>query len=316
MTPPTEITVVSNLASRALGAAVARLLGVEFVEMITRRFADGEIYHAFPCDVSGRDLIIVATTHDDAAFQELEDLIAGGRFWNARSVNVAIPYLGYSTMERAKPHSWEIPKGVTRTRQIFRTRPNYVAFVDLHSEAVLHTHAGEVRTRHLYTDGLVVERIRALGVSDIVLVSPDYGFSKRVARLAAQLGCPHTAADKDRYDVDKTIVGQISCVVRGKTVIICDDMIRTGGSMLQTAERCREAGATAVLVMATHLVLAGNARQRFADNGIGRIIGSDSYPGRVSDELLEVYSLAPLIAEDLAHHLRIADDRGQKSGDR
>jgi len=309
MTAPDEVIVLSNLATRELGMAVARLLGVEFVEMITKRFADGEIYHAFPRDVSGRDLVIVATTHDDAAFQELEDLIAGGRFWNARSVNVAIPYLGYSTMERAKPHSWEIPKGVTRTRQIFRTRPNYVAFVDLHSEAVLHAHAGDVRTRHLYTDDLVVERIRALGLTDIVLVSPDYGFSKRVARLAAMLGCPHTAADKDRYDIDKTIVGQISCVVRDRTAIICDDMIRTGGSMVQTAQRCREAGAASVLVLATHLVLAGNARERFLAAGIARIIGSDSYPGRKSDELLEVYSLAPLIADDLAHHLRITGNR-------
>ncbi|RWX43629.1 ribose-phosphate pyrophosphokinase, partial [Candidatus Electrothrix communis] len=112
------------------------------------------------------------------------DLIAGARYWNARSVNVVIPYLGYSTMERSKPESGEIPKGITRTRQIFRTRPNYVAFVDLHSEAVLHAHSGEVRTRHLWTETLAAEKIRNMDLKDYVLVSPDYGFSKRVALLA------------------------------------------------------------------------------------------------------------------------------------
>jgi len=288
-----------------LAGKVARLLEVPLTEMICREFADGEVYHAFPVDISGRDLVIIATTGTDAAQQELVDLIAGSRYWNAGSVNVVIPYLGYSTMERAKPESGEIPKGITRTRQIFRTRPNYVAFVDLHSEAVLHAHAGEIRTRHLWTEDLAAEKIRSLGIRDLVLVSPDYGFSKRVARLAGLLDCPHTAANKDRYDVDKTIVGQISSAVRGKTAIICDDMIRTGGSMLQTVDRCYQAGAEDVMVMATHLVLAGNARRRFLERGITRIIGADTYPGRQSDDLLDVFSVAPLIARELKHYLRL-----------
>jgi ribose-phosphate pyrophosphokinase len=208
-------------------------------------------------------------------------------------------------MERAKPESGEIPKGITRTRQIFRARPDYVAFVDLHSEAVLHAHGGEISTRHLWTEELAVEKIRSMGLTDYVLISPDYGFSKRVARLAGLLGCPHTAANKDRYDVDKTIIGQLSSAVRGRTAIICDDMIRTGGSMLQTIDRCFEAGAVDVAVMATHLVLAGDARARFLEKKITRIIGADTYPGRVSDDLLEMYSVAPMITRELVHYLRL-----------
>ena len=307
MTRHDNLILLANASATPLAEKVARELGLELTRMVTRRFADGELYHAFPCDVSGRDLIIVATTEDDQAHQELIDLIAGGRYWNALSVNVVIPYLGYSTMERAKPESGEIPKGITRTRQIFRTRPNYVAFVDLHSEAVLHAHSGEIRTRHVWTESAAADKIRSLGLADSVLVSPDYGFSKRVARLAGILGCPHTAANKDRYDVDKTIVGQLSSAVRGRVAIICDDMIRTGGSMLQTVDRCYEAGAVDVLVMATHLVLAGDARQRFLDQGITRIIGADTYPGRESDDLLDVYSVAPLIARELEHYLRLTD---------
>lgn len=75
--------------------------------------------------------------------------------------------------------------------------------------------------------------------------------------------------------------------------------------MLQTADRCYEAGAVEVMVMATHLVLAGDARNRFTEKGIHKIIGADTFPGTRSDDLLEVYSVAPLIARELVHYLRV-----------
>jgi len=298
-----ELVLVATESSVPLAQKVAAELGVELSEMVRKRFADGEVFHAFPGNVAGRHLIIIGSTHDDASHQEVLDLIAGGGFWNAASINVVIPFLGYSTMERVKPFSREIPKGITRTRQIFLARPSFVAFIDLHSEAVLHAHSGEIGTLHIWTDRLVVEKIGSLGLDDYVLVSPDYGFSKRVARLASLLHCPHTAADKDRYDTDKTIVGQVSSVVKGRTAIVCDDMIRTGGSIIQTANRCLDAGATEVYVMATHLVLAGEARRRFVASPIKKVIGSDTYPGVESDDLVDVYSVAPLIGEILSSHL-------------
>jgi len=298
-----DMILVANEPSTVLARSVAEQLNIPFFDMIRKWFADGECYHAFPCDISGKHLIIIGATHNDSSHQETIDLIQGGRYWNAASINVVVPFLGYSTMERAKPFSREIPKGITRTRQIFRARPNFVAFVDLHSEAVLHAHAGEIMTKHVWTDELVVKKIRKMQLSDFVLVSPDYGFSKRVARLASLLDCPHTAADKDRYDTDKTIVSQVSSVVRGRTAIVCDDMIRTGGSIIQTAKRCLDAGASEVYVMATHLVLAGNARERLAGSVIKGVIGSDTYPGVESDELLDVYSVAPLLADILSTQL-------------
>ena len=299
-----DLILISNDSASSMADRVAREMGIQVTKMHTRRFADGELYHVFPCDIAGRDLIIIATTENDQAHQELMDLIAGARYWNALSVNVVIPYLGYSTMERAKPDSGEIPKGITRTRQIFRARPDYVAFLDLHSESVMHAHTGEVRTRHLWSERLAVEKIRSLHIEDYVLVSPDYGFSKRVARMAGLLGCPHTAANKDRFDIDHTIIGQLSSAVKDRTAIICDDMIRTGSSMLQTVDRCCEAGAVKVMVMATHLVLAGDARQRFKEKGIDCIIGSDTYPGRENDGFLKIYSVAPVIADELKSYFR------------
>jgi ribose-phosphate pyrophosphokinase len=300
-----NVVLVANEASTELGHKLAERLWLPFTEMIRKRFSDGESYHAFPTSISGKDLVILGVTHNDASHQELLDLISGGIYWNAASISVIIPFLGYSTMERAKPRSHEIPKGITRTRQIFKARPNFVAFVDLHSEAVLHAHDGDVRIKHVWTDELVVDKIKKSGITDYVLVSPDYGFSKRIARLASLLDCPHTAADKDRYDTDKTIVGQVSSVVRGKTAIICDDMIRTGGSIIQTARRCLDAGAKEVVAHATHLVPSGDSMEKFRQGPISRILGSDTYPGRKSDGLLDIYSVAPLLADVVEQHLQI-----------
>jgi ribose-phosphate pyrophosphokinase len=269
------------------------------------QFADGEIFHIFPNDIAGRDLIIIGTTHNDASQQELLDLIDGGRYWNARSINVVIPFLGYSTMERAKPNSGDIPKGITRVRQIFRAHPDYVFFVDLHSEAVLHAHSGNVSTFHIQTESLFVEYINELGLQDYVLVSPDYGRSKWVAGMASKLGCPHTAADKDRYAKDQTMVNQVSSVVKNKNVIIFDDMIRTGSSIVQTAHRCLDVGAKSILVMATHLVLCGNAIERFVEIGIERVLGTDTYPYIREDELVGTISVAPLISTVLEKKLKM-----------
>jgi ribose-phosphate pyrophosphokinase len=295
--------IFSNEASEALGRRVAHCLEIPFTRVQKKFFTDGEIHHAFPEDISGRDVILVGATHNDESHQELIDLIDGCHYYRARTVNVVIPYLGYSTMEQAKPDAIEIPKGITRTRQIFRSKPNLVAFIDLHSEAVLHAHRGDVQTQHIRTDSLIVKKIKELRLDNFVLVSPDYGRSKWVARLAGQLNAPHTAADKDRYAMDKTMVNQVASVVKDRIAIICDDMIRTGGSIIQTAQRCREAGASDTILFATHLVLAGKAREKFKEHGIGKVIGSDTYPGVENDGLLDTYSVASLVADALRRHL-------------
>ena len=78
--------------------------------------------------------------------------------------------------------------------------------------------------------------------------------------------------------------------------------------MLQTVDRCYQACAISIMVMATHLVLPEEARAKFREKGIDKIIGSDSFPGRESDDLLDLFSVAPLIADELTHYLRIEDN--------
>jgi ribose-phosphate pyrophosphokinase len=91
MIRPDNILLIANQATTELAQKVAAELEITLTEMVSRQFSDGERYHAFPCDISGKDIVIIAATPDDSAHQELVDLIAGCRFWNGRTVNVVIP---------------------------------------------------------------------------------------------------------------------------------------------------------------------------------------------------------------------------------
>ena len=86
-----NLILINNRSAACMATDVSRELDIPVTEMITRTFADGEVYHAFPRDIAGQDLVIIASTPDDTAHQELIDLIAGARYWNALSVNVVIP---------------------------------------------------------------------------------------------------------------------------------------------------------------------------------------------------------------------------------
>lgn len=311
--PSENVAILAAESSEALGRKVASELGLPLTKFVKKQFQDGEICHKLPHDsLNHRHTVIIGTTHDDSAHMELLDLMGGAKEFGAASVNVVIPYLGYSTMERTKPGSNEILKGIIRIRSIFRAHPQFVAFIDLHSEVFLHAHDGSVATAHIQTTDLAADKIREMDIGNPVLVSPDYGRAKWVGNIAEKLKIPHVVAKKDRYADDNVAIEQISNIVRNNIAIICDDIIRTGGTMIKTGTRCKEAGAQEVMYLATHLVLAQNALKKFQKAGAKKIIGSDTYPGRESDGFLEIYSVASLIAETIRRHLPL-DEREDRS---
>lgn len=305
-----EVVLLSNQASLPLANKVASQLGIPVSDSGHDQFKNGEIIHQFRRVVlEGQQVVIIGSNHTDSSHMELLDLIDGAHQFNAESVNVVIPYLGYSTMERTSDEKREIIKGITRTRQIFRSNPTFVAFLDLHAEAVMHAHDARVKTRHMKTDDLVIEQLTKRGLDNLVLVSPDYGRSKWVKKIADRLGVTYTTADKDRMAQDQVALSQVADLVNGKNVVICDDMIRTGGTSAQAVTRCFEAGAKTVTFLATHLEMAADAEQKLRESNATQILGTDSHPNAVpyenGSDLIEVYSVAGLIAETIKKQLNL-----------
>jgi ribose-phosphate pyrophosphokinase len=268
-------------------------------------FPDGERYQRVETPVSGRDVVLIGGTVSDADTLELFDLASSIVRYGARSLALVIPYFGYSTMERAvKPG--EVVTAKTRAR-LFSAIPlapagNRVLLVDLHAEGIPHYFEGGIRPVHVYAKPLVVELARRFGGTDLVLACTDAGRAKWVESLANEMGVPASFVFKRRLDGSHTEVTAMSAAVSGKCVVIYDDMIRTGGSLIAAARAYKAAGAVRLIAIATHGVFPGDALGRLSETGLFSAIAcTDTHPHArdLAGPLLHVVPIAALLARAL-----------------
>lgn len=283
-----------------LEEAIATRTGAERGVIERDRFPDGEQYLRLACDVADRDVVLIGGTVSDAATLELYDLASAAIENGAHTLTLVIPYFGYSTMERATA-SGEVVAAKTRARLLSAIPQagsgNRVLLFDLHSEGIAHYFEGGLRAYHLYGKQLVFDACAKLYGKDFVLASTDAGRAKWVESLASDMGVPAAFIIKRRLSGDRTEVTGISAAVEGRSVIIYDDMIRTGSSLVHAARAYRDAGASRVSAIASHGVFPGNSLEKIASSGLlEKIICSDSHPRarEVRHPILEVQSVAPL----------------------
>ena len=270
-----------------------------------RTFPDGEHYQRIDCDCADRDCVLVGGTVDEADTLELYDLACTLVGHGAYRLTLVIPYFGYSTMERAvKPG--EVVTAKTRAALLSAIPPasrgNQVFLLDLHVAAVAYYFEGPIRPVHVYGKPVVLDACRRLGGDDFVLACTDAGRAKWVESLANDLGVDAAFVFKRRVDGRRTEVTGVSAQVAGKKVVIYDDMIRTGGSLINAAKAYRDAGAASIDAVATHGVFPGDSVDRLRATGLfGRIVVTDSHPRAVAlrSDFLEVDRIAPTMVEHL-----------------
>jgi ribose-phosphate pyrophosphokinase len=267
-----------------------------------RDFPDGEHYHRIKSEVSGKEVILVGGTIDDKETLELFDIAHGCIQQGAVSLNIVIPFFGYSTMERAVKQG-EIVKAKTRAL-LFSALPqtatgNKIIMIDLHVDGITYYFESGIRPVHLYGKDLVKEAALELaGGRPFVLASTDAGRAKWVESLANDLHVQAAFVFKKRISGDETHITAISADVKDKPVIIYDDMIRTGGSLIHAAQAYIDAGASEISVITTHGIFAGNGFQKIKDSGIIRkVICTDTHPNALAihDDMLEVKSVDKII---------------------
>jgi ribose-phosphate pyrophosphokinase len=228
-------------------------------------------------------------------------LVEGG----ARKLNIIIPFYGYSTMERAVKKG-EIVTAKTRARLLSAIPQAYfgnrVIFTDLHSEGIPHYLEGGIRAIHLYAKPIISTIATHLAGKNFVLASTDAGRAKWVESLANDIGVEAAFVYKRRMSGNDTRVTGVNADVKGKTVIIYDDMIRTGGSLLQAAKAYKEAGAELIYVLATHGIFPNEAVKKLqVSNLIEKIVVTNTHPQALAlqSDFLQVASVATLISENL-----------------
>jgi len=263
-------------------------------------FPDGERYFRIESDVNDRDVVLVGGTTSNDMTLELYDLASTIVENGAATLTLIAPWFGYSTMERAVKRG-EAVTAKTRAR-LFSSMPpsklgNQIVLLDLHSEGIQYYFEGGLHPVHVYGKPVIEQLARDIGGANFVLGSTDAGRAKWVESLANDLAVPAAFVFKRRRGPESTEVTAVSTKLAGESVVIYDDMIRTGGSLIGAARAYRDAGAGSVAAVATHGVFTGDALQRIRDTGLFTAIATtDSHPNarRLEEEGLIVRSIAPL----------------------
>lgn len=297
--------VFSTRAYDYLCDEICRLGDFEHGHIESRPFPDGERYLRVCNSVSGRDIILVGGTSSDEQTLRIFDLACTMVKYGADRLTLVIPYYGYSTMERAV-RSGEVVTAKTRARLLSAipsaARGNRAFLLDLHTEGITHYFEGELTTRHISAKSLIASVARELGGKDFVLACTDAGRAKWVESLANDLGVDVAFVFKRRVDGSRTEVLAVSAQVCERDVVVYDDMIRTGGSLVQAAKAYREAGARSLLAIATHGVFPSDALDRIRSSRVlSQVVCTDSHPRAVElgGEFLRVVSIAPLLVQEL-----------------
>lgn len=295
----------STQAYAYLRDELARLRGGELGAVDTRTFPDGERYLRIATPVDGRDVVLVGGTIGDGDTLELYDLACAIAKYGARRFSLVIPYFGYSTMERAVKRG-EVVTAKNRARLLSSIpaspAQSRILLFDLHAEGLPHYFEGVARPVHVYGKAFVTEVARRIGGSDFVLACTDAGRAKWVESLANDMQVPASFVFKRRIDERRTEVTAVSAQVDGKCVVIYDDMIRTGGSLLHAAQAYRAAGATRIAAIATHGLFPGDALAKLRASGIFESVHTtDSHPRAraLADDFLSVASCAGVLANAL-----------------
>lgn len=284
--------------------------GFELGEVESRSFPDGERYMRVVSTVRGRDVVLIGGTINDEATLDLFDLACALAGNGCRSLKVIVPFYGYSTMERAvKPG--EVVKAKTRAR-ILSAIPiapfgNEVMMLDLHSEGIPFYFEGPVKTRHIYAKNLVIGEARRLANGrEFVLGAPDAGRAKWVESLANDLSVPAAFVYKRRLSSGEVSLSGVNLPIKDVDVIIYDDMIRTGGSILQAAKAYKDAGAQRISLISTHGLFTNGALEKIHKSGLIHSVSvTDSHPealkAKATDKnsLLNIVSTAKLFVENL-----------------
>lgn len=273
-------------------------------------FPDGEIGTRLCTPVEDENVVIIGSTHSDTATLQIYDIACAISKYGAKSLTLVIPYYGCSTMERAI-HSGEVVTAKTRARllsSIPRAQmKNRVLLLDLHAEGIVHYFEGDITAFHIYAKPVIKDAVAWIKghneQDNHVLASTDMGRAKWVESLGNDLQMDTAFIEKKRHDGHTTEVRRVVGNVDGCRVILYDDMIRTGGSLVGAAKAYKEAGAISVAVVSTHGVWAGNAIDKVYHSGVfSHIAVTDSHPNSrtfSNNDIFRVFPTHRLFAEHL-----------------
>jgi ribose-phosphate pyrophosphokinase len=302
-----DLRIFTGNAHPTLAARIAEELGTPLGEITVSQFSDGEISVKIDESARGQDIFIVQPTCAPVNENLMEVLIMIDAFRraSARRITVVLPYYGYARQDKkVKP----------REPVTARLVANLITHAGASRVLCLDLHAGQIQgffdlpVDHLYAGPLIAEYLIQHGLhnGNTVVVSPDVGGVARAQALAEHLHTPIAIIAKRRPQPNKVEILEIVGDVAGKVCVMVDDMMDTGGSIVQGAEALVERGAAAVHACCTHAVLSGRALERVECSPLRSLVVTDTIPLRTERTTkVRVLSVAPLLADAI---VRIHED--------
>jgi len=291
-----KMAIVAGSSNPDLAKEIAKQLDVPLCGAEIGRFPDGEIKVQIKDAVRGADVFIIQSTSPpvNENLMELLLMIDAVKRASAERVTVVMPYYGYARQDRyqaGQPLSAKLVARLLEERGV-----NRVVVLDLHSpqlEAIF-----EVPIMHLSTEDLWVEHFAKIrGARDWVVASPDLGAIKRVHALADRLNLPLVVCEKEREPGGSIRRLRIYGEVSDKKILILDDLIATGGTLIEAGKALMKAGAREIRAAATHGVFAKDALQQLESSPLQEIVVTDSIALPKRSNKIKVLSIANMLAE-------------------
>jgi ribose-phosphate pyrophosphokinase len=296
----TGVKIFSGRATKALASEIAECYGIGLGNVVVTEFSDGEFQPSLEETVRGQDVFLIQSTMPPTEnLFELMLMIDAAKRASARSIVAVIPYFGFARQDRKdKPR---VAIGSKMVASMLETAGvDRVMTMDLHADQIQGFF--EKPVDHLYASTIFLPYIKSIDTGNLIIAAPDAGGAKRANSYSKKLDVGLAICHKQRKVANQVAEMTVIGDVRGKDVILVDDMVDTAGTLTKAADLFLANGALSVRAICTHAVLSGPAYERIENSGLTELVVTNSIPLKQTSKKINVLSVAKLYA-DVMHSL-------------
>lgn len=291
----TPLAIFSGTSNPALARAIAEEYGASLGDVTIKKFSDGELYVKFEQSIRGEDIFIIQSTPPPGDnIIELLLLLDAAKRASVKRVTAVIPYFGYARQDRKDQPRVSIGSKLM-ANLLVQAGADRVLTMDLHAAQIQGFF--DIPLDHLYASRAFIDHFTQEPIENLVVVAPDVGSLKMARAYSKKLGASLAFIDKRRPKPNQSEIMNIIGEVKGKNVLIVDDLIDTAGTLTNAASALKERGALNIIATCTHPILSGPAYQRIEDSPIDELLVTDTVPLRQPSDKIKVLSIANIFAE-------------------